>query len=437
MSGLLLWGERLGRERLVALLDRLQNPHTRLRCVHVAGTNGKGSTTTFAASILQAAGYRVGAYLSPYVFDLRERIQVNGAMIPQDDFARWVTTIRPHIEAVARNPDLGQTTEFELKTAVAFCYFAEQNVDFAVIEVGLGGRLDATNVIPAPLAAAITHIGLDHINILGDTRAKIAAEKAGIFKPGTVGVTAVPPGEALDVIVQAAARCDIPLLHVGPEGEDFARDLFATHGVDAADRRLVHVRVPRDELRLTNLRLALRGPFQAANAATAVAAIQVMARRGAASVTPDAFRQGLETARLPGRFQVVCGGADGGPALVLDGAHNEDGAHVLHEALRAAFPDRKAVLVLGTRHNHDAETLLRILAPIARRVVATAPPFKPQPAGEVARAAERAGLPVEVVEPASAAIEATYATAEADEIVVVTGSFYTVGETPPSLRGFL
>lgn len=436
MSGRLQWGMRLGRDRLRALLARVDNPHERLRCVHVAGTNGKGSTTVFVASILRAAGYNVGAYLSPYVFDLRERVQINGRLIPKADFARWVTTLRPHIEAIARDPHLGETTEFELKTAVAFCYFAEQAVDFAVIEVGIGGRLDSTNVIPPPLAAVITHIGLDHTSILGDTLGKIAGEKAGIIKPGTGAcITAVPPGEALDVITQKAKQENVSLRRVGPAASGDPH-LYATFAATRPEAGGVDVFLPTGGADLAGLRLALRGPFQAANAAAAAVAVHGLVESGAASrVTPGALRSGLETAALPARFQIVQDGANNGPALVLDGAHNEDGARVLVQALRATFSGRRITFVLGSRDNHDPAPFLGIIAPLVARVVATAPPFKPRPAGAVAEAAARFGLPVSIVEPASRAIAETFARAGDGEVVVVTGSFYTVGETPPHLRG--
>lgn len=431
MSGLLSFGMRLGRDRFAALLGRVGDPHRRLRCIHVAGTNGKGSTTTFIASVLQAAGYTVGAYLSPYVFDLRERIQINGRMIPRADFARWVTTLRSHIEAVAEDPELGQTTEFELKTAVAFCWLAEQNVDFAVIEVGIGGQLDATNVIPPPLAAVITNIGLDHTKILGNTVEKIAAEKAGILKPGTGAcVTAVPPGPALAVIAEKARNCGVPLLRVAPEGT--SGDIFATYRFDDTRRR-VHLQVPGAEL--PNLQLSLHGPFQAGNAAAAAAAVAVLRRSGVA-VGDEALRTGLESATLPGRFQIVRDGSEGGPALVLDVAHNDDGARVLADALRAVFPDRRVVLVVGMSQTHEPESFLRTLAPRISRIFVTAPLFRPRPVRDVAAAGLQLGMDVcSVMEPAARAIRAAWHAAQADEVVVVTGSFYTVGETPPGLRG--
>lgn len=425
MSGLLQFGMKLDRERFVELLCRLGDPHKRLRCVHVAGTNGKGSTTTLTASILRAAGYRVGAYLSPYVFDLRERILVDGEMIPREDFARHVAEIRPHIEAVAET-ELGSTTEFELKTAVMFKHFAEVGVDFAVIEVGIGGRLDATNVIPPPLVAVITSIGWDHMAILGDTLGRIAGEKAGIVKRGTLAcVTTVPPGEALDVI---AARCE-------QEGVPLLRCAAGQDGYQALADGRTRLRLP-GATEPVELRLALRGPFQAANAAAAATAAAVLRRSGDAAISDEALRRGLETATLPGRFHIARDGADGRPALVLDVAHNGDAARVLAHALRATFGEEsRFIFVVGLTRGHEPEPFLHELAPLARRVIATAPSFRPRPAVEVAEAALSLELKViGPVEPASHAIAEAFTSAASEEVVVVTGSFYVVGETPEGLR---
>ena len=429
MSGLLQFGIRLDRERFVALLARLGNPHQALRCAHVAGTNGKGSTCIFVSSVLRAAGYRVGTYLSPYVYNLRERIQIDNALIPPDDFARWVTLIEPHIVAVAQT-ELGQTTEFELKTAVALCYFAEQKVDFAVLEVGIGGRLDATNVIPPPLVAAITSISLDHTHILGDTVAAIAREKAGILKTGTMGVTAVEPGPALDMIMSEARDRAVPLHLVAPAAsplDAFVRYDYAHGGVT--------LHTPTETL--ADLHLRLRGPFQAANAAVAAACVAVLREKGV-RIPTDALRRGLETASLPGRFEVVRQGGDG-PALVLDVAHNEDGGRVLADALESVFPGCPVALVVGMTRHHDPGPFLARLAglPVVR-VVATAPAFRPLPASETADAARSvfgSATPVTVVEGTGEAIAQTFAGAARGEVVVVTGSLYVVGATPPGLRG--
>jgi dihydrofolate synthase / folylpolyglutamate synthase len=434
MSGLRQFGPRNGRARFLTLLKRLGSPQERFRCIHVAGTNGKGSTTTFIASILRTAGYRVGAYLSPYVFDLRERVQTDETLIPREEFARHITEIRPHIETLA-GTELGQTTEFELKTAVAFRHFAERQVDFAVVEVGIGGLLDATNVIPPPLVAVITSIGRDHIPLLGNTLAEIAFQKAGILKRGTLAcVTAVPPGEALAVIAARAADEGIPLLRAAPpaEADPGAGDgAFVTYRL--APDGFLSLSLP--DRTLENLRLTLRGPFQAANAAAALGAAETLRRHEAAKLDDAVLRAGLERASLPGRFQIT---RPGDPALALDVAHNEDGAQVLREALRATFGDkRRFTFVVGTSKGHDPEPFLHQLQPLLHRVIATAPPFRPLPAPEVAEAARRLGASVEVVEPASDAITHAWRRAQPGEVVVVTGSFYTVGETPEDLRGGL
>ncbi len=438
MSGLLQFGIRLDRERFAELLRRVGDPHKRLRCVHVAGTNGKGSTTNFVASGLQAAGYTVGAYFSPYVFDLRERIQINGAQIGKEEFADIVTRLRPHIEALAQT-ELGQTTEFELKTAAAFLHFAERDVDFAVVEVGIGGRLDSTNVIPPPLVAVITNIGLDHVNLLGDTLEKIAGEKAGILKAGTLAcVTAVPPGPALAVIRERATVCGVPLRRVAPfdETENAPEVIAHFRAGDAPGETHIAFAGGTRDTPFFDLRLALRGPFQAANAATALAALDVLRESGVAPrLTFGAMQTGLERATLPGRFQIIERPLF--PTLVLDVAHNEDGAHVLADAISAAFPHRPVTLVVGMSRTHEPEPFLRILGRVApRRLLVTAPQFRPKSVSETYAAAVAAGLSdVRMIDVVSEAVEEAMQSAVPGEVVVVTGSFYTVGETPEKWRG--
>ncbi len=358
--------------------------------VHVAGTNGKGSVTTMTAGILQAAGYSVGAYLSPYVFDIRERWMVSGLPISHDDLARHVTELAPYVDAM-NGSELGTITEFELKTAVAFKHFGECGVDFAVIEVGIGGTYDSTNIIPPPLVAAITSIGFDHMNLLGNTLGEIASQKAGILKRGTRAcVTPVTQPEALAAITQKAALESVPLLQI--QGDEFPE----------------------------GVQLALRGPHQRINASTATCIARLLA------IPEDAIRQGLETATLPGRFQLCQD-----KRLILDGAHNEDGAQTLATALRDEFPGEKFTVVLGSKQGHDPAPFLTELAPLIDTVIATEPSFKPTPHREVIAAAQSLGLPVKSALPVTAAIEEAR---KGTRRVVVTGSFYVVGETPESLR---
>lgn len=262
MESLLRFGWKLGNERFEALCARLGNPQDQYAVVHIAGTKGKGSTTALSAAILREAGYNVGAYFSPYVYDVRERVQVNGELIAREDFARLVTQAVPHIEALAKT-DLGQTTEFELKTLLGFLTFAEKQVDYACIEVGLGGRLDATNVVK-PTVTVITNIGLDHTNILGETHAEIAAEKAGILKTGIPCYTATDNPEALAVIERIAAEREVPLTRVRPgevaqpDGRNVWWEIAASHNSTYS----APVTIVTPTRRYENLEMRMGGLYQ-------------------------------------------------------------------------------------------------------------------------------------------------------------------------------
>ena len=415
LDGRLRLGIKLGNERFLALLHRLGDPQERLRVVHIAGTKGKGSTTAMAASVLSAAGYKTGHYLSPYVYDVRERIQINGTLISRVDFARWVSNIAPHVEALEQT-EFGPTTEFELKTAIGLCWFAEQAVDYVVLEVGLGGRLDATNVVTQPLVTVITNIGLDHTELLGDTLGAIAGEKAGIVKPGVPCVTGVPVGgEAWRVIERICAEKSAPLLVVTPPQQSAGG---------------LTLRTPRRTL--TELHLGLRGAFQELNAAAAMTALDAIADPSGPQISDGAARQGLETAWVPGRLEQVLAQ----PTVVLDVAHNEVSALVLASALREqhSAETRRLTLVVGLSRTHAPEPFLLPLVGLnAVRLLATQPSFRPLPASEVAEAARALGFRnVETVESSVAdAVQAALSDAGPDDLICVTGSFYTVGGLPP------
>ena len=417
LDGRLRLGVKLGNDRFLALLSRLGDPQARLKVVHIAGTKGKGSTTAMAASMLREAGYKVGAYLSPYVYDVRERIQINGEMIPRAHFARWVSLIAPHVAALEET-EHGATTEFELKTAIGLCWLAEQKVDWAVLEVGLGGRLDATNVVPAPAVTVITNIGLDHTEILGETLGEIAGEKAGIVKPGVPCVTGVPVGgEAWDVIARICRERNAPLLPLTPPVSDAEGFTLTT---------------PRRTL--TGLHLRLGGAFQQWNAAAALSALDAINPDLLPPIAGDAARRGLEAAWLPGRLQAV----SRRPGVVVDVAHNAVSAEALANALREQFgaDRRRLTLVVGLSRHHDPAPFLAPLAALnPARLIATMPAFRPRPVEEVADAARALGIaPVEVVESSVAdAARAALTTMGPDDLLCVTGSFYTVGDLPPAL----
>lgn len=428
-ASLLKFGVRLGLERFRELLRRAGDPHTAFRAVHVAGTNGKGSTTAFIASALREAGYRTGHYLSPHLFDFRERIQVDGALIPPEAFARQVERLKPVAEELARDERYGPTTEFELITAAAFGHFAEEGVEVAVLEVGLGGRLDATNVIPPPLAAVITSIGLDHQEVLGHSLRQIALEKAGILKPGVPVVTGVTQEEALGAIREVAHERGCPLHRVEPAALRRA-DGYAYY---ASDARGLSVWLP--ETPLIGLQLALRGTFQHANAAVAAATLNLLRSRGL-EVSDEALRRGLEQARLPGRFQVLHL-QDPPRTLVLDVAHNQDGARALAEALEHAFSGRKALFVVGMKSNHDPAEFLPPLREHVERLWVSQPRTSPRPVEELLEVARRLHLPAEPAPSIPEALERALEHAAPDQPVVLTGSLLTVGELPEPYRSLV
>jgi dihydrofolate synthase/folylpolyglutamate synthase len=421
MQGLLRFGEKYGNQRFEELLRRLGNPHRQFPALHIAGTKGKGSTTTFAASILRSAGYRTGSYLSPFVYDLLERIQIDGKMIATKDFARWVSLIKTHIDTIMTDTELGQITEFELKTAVAFCYFAEQKVDYAIVEVGIGGRLDATNVIPPPVVAVITNIGFDHVEILGDSLELIAAEKAGIIKTGTVCVTGINGGPALTRVAEICEERLVALNQV-VAGRDWATSPDHSLSVQTNKRHL------------NGIHLSMRGQFQHANAALALHAIDDSA---IPTIGDAAVRTGLETAFAPGRLEVV---REAGPTIILDAAHNELAARVLVDSLIKDFraDQRPLYLVVGMSHRHEpAELLKELFAKLHPKLfIATEPSFRPRPAADLVAEAQRMGIDCsEMVKSVpEAARRALRASREVqDAWLLVTGSFYTIGDLPPAM----
>ena len=361
-------GHKPGLDRTRALLAALGDPHKRLRFVHVAGTNGKGSTAAMLDSCLRCAGYKVGLFTSPYINRFNERIQVDGVPIPDGDLVRLVEQVRPAASAMTDVP-----TEFELITALGMLYFAQERCDIVVLEVGLGGALDSTNVIDPPACAVITALGMDHVRELGPTLADIAAAKAGIIKPGSPVVSYGGAPEADRVIADAAAACGAPLTVA-----DFARLTLRGAGLEGQTF---------DYDGLTGLTLPLLARYQPRNAVVAIEALRALRARGW-QIPDSAIRQGLAQVRWPGRFELL----RRDPPFLLDGSHNAHGMRATADSLRALFPGEKFVFLVSIMADKDADEMLRLLLPLAKGfVTVTAPSPRAIPASELAARIEALG----------------------------------------------
>ncbi|GAB4402094.1 MAG: folylpolyglutamate synthase/dihydrofolate synthase family protein [Anaerolineales bacterium] len=358
--------EKFNLARMEALLARLGNPHLAYPVIHIAGTKGKGSVAAMCASALQAAGYRVGLYTSPHLVEYTERIRLDGREISSEDLVALVDEIRPHLAAI---PEI---TTFEITTALAFWYFARSGATAAVIEVGLGGRLDATNVV-TPLVSVITSLSYDHAEILGDTLAKIAGEKAGIIKPGHPIVLAPQRMEAYQAVAQIAAQRAAPLIEVGRDWL-YAQDSHTLDGQSflvwrADEQPQVNAFIESGglyEWEPTRLSIPLLGHHQVQNAATAYAALQTARGEGLA-LREDDIRRGFAQTVWQGRFEVL----QRYPPVVIDSAHNRDSALKLRLALDDYFPGQPVILLYGASEDKDIPGMFAELLPRVRRVIAT------------------------------------------------------------------
>lgn len=423
LSGLKRFGIKLGNERMEALLERLGNPHHRFRSVHVAGTNGKGSTCTFIASILTASGYRTGLYLSPYVFQLGERAQIDGVPLTLERLADLLTYMKPICDDLSRTA-LGPVTEFEVKTAASFLLFAQEKVDLAVVEVGMGGRLDATNVI-TPEASVVVSVGLDHMERLGNTAEAIAGEKAGIAKHGVPLYTGVTEPGPLAVIRTVAAGAGAPVEVIAEAGTPCGADVTWTR--ERHDDTLQFVTIIQHGTVMGRYALSLSGRHQCGNAALAWRVARGLREQGFDRITEASVTRGLASASLPGRLQLV----RRHPDLLLDGAHNAPAAERLADALREGYPRRRTLGVIGMTRGHDPEPLLQVLLPLFDVIYVTRP-SDPRgcPVEELHQAIRTLGRDAVVCESVSQAVQRACCEAHPEDLVCVTGSFYVVGEAP-------
>lgn len=395
-------------QRIQALLNALGDPQNKYPSIHVAGTNGKGSVCALCAAALQAEGYRVGLFTSPHVEGALHGIVINGEVASQDELEETFELIRPHLEAAEG------WTNFEIVAALALLHFARAGVDAAVIEVGLGGRLDATNVI-TPLVSVITSIDYDHTSILGNTLSEIAREKAGIIKTGVPVVVAAQPEEAREAIFALAKSQNAPVIEVGKDYL-FERGHSDLHGQDL---RVWPATATADT---ANLHIALLGAHQVENAAAAYAALQTANQRGL-RVSVAAIQRGFAAARWPGRFELM----QESPPVVLDAAHSPAAARALRHAVDEYFPDVPVTLVLGVSVDKDLDGLLEPLrGRIASATATQSAHLRAMPAAQLAERLAALGIPVAAEPDAAKALRAALAQVEKPGVILVAGSVFLV-----------
>lgn len=410
--------------RMEELLFRLGNPHLAAKSVHIAGTNGKGSVAAMVTAALTASGYTTGLYTSPHLNDLRERFRVNGELITEGELTAVVEKLKPEVEIVNQKATYGELTTFELLTALSFAHFKLKGVDFQVLEVGLGGKFDATNVIQ-PEVCIITPISFDHTEVLGNALAEIAAEKAGIIKPGSMVVTSPQPDEVAQVIEKTCLDCQAGLVRVGSDV------VWQSRGFDS-NRQLLRV---KGKLGSYKLSIPLLGYYQLENVATAVAALEVLAGKGF-NISRDSIISGLAQVSWPGRFQIL----SHHPLLVVDGAHNPDSARKLKQSLVQYFDFHRAILVIGVSSDKDIAGIVSELVPLFDKVIVTRSRHPRAMALEPLIAAfRRRGVEAQAVEAVSEALSLALNMAGARDLVCVTGSLFVVAEAveQANIRGCL
>jgi len=403
LYGLQKYGIKFGLSKTTNLLEAFGNPHKDRKYVHIAGTNGKGSVAAFIASILKETGLKVGLYSSPHLVRFTERFTVNGEEISQNKATELIEELR-----TAFSPE-EPPTFFEATTAMALVYFARENTDLAIMEVGMGGRLDATNVI-TPLVSGITNISMEHQEFLGNRLLDIAKEKGGIIKKGIDVVTAVTQSSVIRALETIAGDRGAPLWRVGKEiGYRTTASGF-------------HYRGPG--LRMRGLRLGLRGMLQARNAALALGMIERLVEKGIA-VSEEDIRKGLQNTAWPGRMQVV--GTN--PTILLDGAHNPDALRALTHSIRDGFKYRRLVLVIGVMADKAIGEMMRAIVPLADYLVCTRPVYSRAAEPEVLMAkAAPFGKPGETAPFLTDALNRAKEMADPRDLIVVCGSLFTVGE---------
>ena len=411
-------GSVLGLDNMRELLKRLENPQDSLKFVHISGTNGKGSVLAYVSTVFKEAGYRTGRYISPTLFSYREKIQVNESFIGREDLARLTEEVKKAAEEM-QNSGKGFPTIFEIETALAFLYFAEQKCDIVILETGLGGALDATNVITTSVIEVITSISMDHMEFLGDTLGKIALQKAGIIKPHTSVVSAVQDMEAMEVIRDVCRKKEcvfdtvdqeqIKDISYGYEGQSFSYKDWK------------------------NIKISLMGSYQIKNAALALEAIEALRKLGY-ELNDKAVYQGMKTAVWKGRFTVI----SKEPFIIMDGAHNQAAAEELVRSLKLYYPGKKFYYIFGMFRDKDYHQVIRLTAPLAEHIVTVETPENPRalPAEELKKAVAEVNPSVEAAGSLRMAVNQVMEQIDKDAVIVIFGSLSFLGEAEMAVNRY-
>ncbi len=402
------FGSQPGMERITALCDAFDNPQDKLKFVHVAGTNGKGSTCTMISNMLVAAGYKVGLFTSPFVVDFRERIQVNSEMIPKDAFAKIVERIVPVIDDL-KNKNI-EPTEFEIITAAAFLYFLEENCDIVVLEVGLGGTLDSTNIIKKSEVSVITSISMDHTDILGDTLLEIAAHKCGIFKEGGHVVGYPQPDFTVERFVKEKAK---------------------EAGCEYTHSDLARIRLVREEFDGSTIiyagctfKIPLSGKHQIYNFSTAISAINVLKNKGW-TVSAKNMIDGISALKIPARVEIV----SKNPLVIVDGGHNAEGVDALCYTLKKHYADKKIIAVFGMMKDKNYKYCAEKLAPLCEKIYTTTVSNpRSLTAKELAAELKNYGVKAKPVDDCAKAYAKALKKADENSVVLVCGSLYLASD---------
>ncbi len=408
------FGMVLGLDRMEELLRRLGNPQDDLKVIHVAGTNGKGSVSKYLEEGLSACGYKMGLYTSPYIETFNERIRYDGADISDEDLEYYGQKVVSAAEAMVAD-GLDSPTEFEVVTAIAFLYFAGRQADITILEVGLGGIGDSTNVVKSPLASVITSISYDHMAQLGSSLAEIAVNKAGIIKTGCPVIANVPQRDAAKIIARKAYA--------------MGSRLYDISGIRAAvsDETPFSQKVSMElyEKSYSDVEISMVGRHQAENLKTALATLEILRKSGAVKLDREALYEGLKRARQPGRFEVI----SEDPLVIIDGAHNEAGAQALQETMAQHFAGKKILLVAGILADKEIDSIVKFLTKITDHIIVTEPDNPRKLAAEkLAGHVADFGVAAEVVSDVEAAVHRAKELADGYDVILFAGSLYLIGD---------